>query len=412
MKVLWISHFIPYPPKAGVLIRGFSLLNQLKKKSQVDIFMFDQPRLRSTFYSSIEENLHALTDALGHEHHGRLYVHEIPSEQNKKNKLLLRARSTLSTRSYTELWLLSRLAEKNLKAILRETKYDLVHFDTISLHFLKKVIPENIPCVLDHHNIESHMMQRRANQEKNPLIKFLMKIEAAKLQKMEKLIACEYERHIVCSDQDKSRLQEITGVTRITTIPNSVILENKSKKLALSGNRILFIGGLSWYPNLQAVNFFLDHIKPELDSLGISYNIDFVGKDVPNSLRKKYGKDKKISFHGYVDDITRLYDNSSVYIAPILDGGGTKLKVLDAMANHTPLVTTTLGVEGIDVKDKQHCIIADSPQSFAKGIEMLLSNKHLSEKLANNASSLIKEKYDQNVVGKNLQDLYSRLARF
>ncbi|MEO0438435.1 MAG: hypothetical protein AAF098_16165, partial [Pseudomonadota bacterium] len=154
MKILWISHLVPYPPKAGVLIRSFNLVRELGERHALDVLTLNQPRLMADYYRTQAEGIEAAKDALS-EYVNNLWIEDIPAERSPLSRLWLIGSSFLSRDSYTIRWLKSKKMEQRLAAILAENTYDLIHIDTISLDYLRPLIPADIPLVLDHHNIES-----------------------------------------------------------------------------------------------------------------------------------------------------------------------------------------------------------------------------------------------------------------
>ena len=207
MKILWISHLVPYPPKAGVLIRSFNLVKQLGQRHEVDLFMFNQKRLLEAFYASQTEGIQAAIKALD-PYVNKHWVEPIPYEKSTFHKLLLITKSFFSRTPYTINWLESRDASKLLEEIIGNNKYDLIHFDTISLDIYRKLVHKDTKIAMNHHNIESHMMGRRAMKEKNYFKKLYFKLEYKKLHKYEKNHLPNYDGHIVCSKDDARRLWE------------------------------------------------------------------------------------------------------------------------------------------------------------------------------------------------------------
>lgn len=410
MKVLWISHLVPYPPKAGVLIRSNSLLMELSKFNDVDVFAFNQKKLLSSYYSSEEEGLAQSREALSH-YVRKQWVFGIPSEKNRAAKLWLIISSFFSVTPYSVKWLRSKEALGALTRILNENKYDLVHFDTISLDIMRTALNANVPTILDHHNIESHMMHRRCLKETNPLKKLYFKWEAIKLHWYEKKHVPCYTGNIVCSNDDDDRLSEIANVKSSAVVANGIDTDRISVRRSPEPGRLLFVGGLSWYPNIEAINYFLSEIAPMLDENNVDYQIDIIGKGAPDFLLRKYSDHKRVHFHGYVDDIRKFYSEASVYICPILDGGGTKLKVLDAMAHGLPVVGTDMACEGLDVEHGKHVLIANSPTEFVSEIQKLLDGNISGKYLGENALSLVKKKYSYEQVGIVMRKYYESIIR-
>jgi len=411
MKILWISHFIPFPPKAGLIIRSNGLIKELSKGNQVDLVMFNQPRLMATFFEEIDQGFDVSNKELS-KYTNILETLEIPGESSTYSRLWLILKSFFSTMPYTINWLKSTNASNTLQAILKNTQYDLIHFDTISLDpYFKLSQSLNTPCVMDHHNIESHMMERRALQEQSWLKKIYFTWEAKKLTRYEKKELSKYAAHITCSEDDSSRLKNLVPNAISEVVPNGVTVKNASTEYTPKNNSILFVGGLSWYPNLQGVEYLLEEVLPALNKLTTDYELNIIGEGASDALLETYKHDKKIKFLGFVESLETLYNDASAFVAPIFDGGGTKLKVLNALANNIPLVTSTLGCEGIDLIDGTHCLIADDAETMAAKLAFVLNNREQAELLSKAGEKLIKEKYSQEKVGETIRNFYSTVTK-
>lgn len=187
MKILWLSHLIPYPPKAGVLQRCYYLLKELGKYHEIDLMAFTQKDLLLSFYQDYDVGLSEARNALLKVVNDIEFL-EIPSEESIFGKHGLAAKGLFSQGGYTMNWLRSDVFVDHLKARLSENNYDLVHFDTISLAVYRKYV-KGVSVTLDHHNIESHMMLRRATKESNLFKKFYFYQEGLKIERQEKKYA-------------------------------------------------------------------------------------------------------------------------------------------------------------------------------------------------------------------------------
>jgi glycosyltransferase involved in cell wall biosynthesis len=409
MKILWVSHLVPYPPKAGVLIRSYNLVRELGSRHDVDLFMFNQEDLLGSYFSTQESGLEAARLALA-PYVKRQWVHQIPSYSSKLNRLWLITRSFFSFVPYTINWLKSDVVESKLREIVLEGGYDLIHFDTISLDVFRHVLNDGPKLVLDHHNIESHMMGRRARNELNWLKKIYFTWEYNKLAQYERNNLSNYDGHIVCSEDDRSRLLELNSHLMVEVIPNGIEFGSVLPERKIQKGKLLFIGGLSWYPNRDAIINFIDLIYPELVSEGVSFSLDIIGKSPPAQLVDAISEIGDITFHGFVDDISGYYEEANVYICPITDGGGTKLKILDAFAKKMAVVAYPVACEGIDVKHGRDILIANNPKEFSDCIIMLMEDLALCERLGEASFTLVKQKYSYDFIGQALSQFYEGIC--
>ena len=215
-----------------------------------------------------------------------------------------------------------------------------------------------------------------------------------------------------CSDIDTGRLKKISPISHIHTIPNGVDVsyfnpEPAEKKI----NSILFIGTLSWYPNIEAVNFIANNIWPLLRTQLPGTRIDIVGANPPDSIRRIADRDPNFHVHGFVDDIIPFFKEAKCYICPIKDGGGTKLKILDALSMGMAIVADPIACEGINVEDNNNILFAELAEEYVKSIKKILTQNKLREKLQKNARLLVTDEYSYGQIGKNLSSLFTHYQK-
>jgi len=403
MNILWLSHILPYPPKGGVMQRSYNLIKEIAKENEVCLFAFNQKAWLPTKEDIIKAKKEFERFCK------KVEVFELPSDKSKFAWYKLVIKSFFSKDAYTINWTKSKIMAKRIKEFLATNHIDLIHCDTIGLAEYVKDI-KGVPKVLNHHNIESHMMLRRAKREKNPLKKLYFYIEGIKLRKYEKQVCPKFDMNLVVSELDKKRLLNIALNSKVEVIPNGVDTSyfkphgNKCLK-----HNLIFAASLDYYPNEGAVIFFMQKIWPVLKKKNSNITFTITGRNPSKCIRKIASADSNINVTGYVEDVRPLIDKAEVYICPIRDGGGTKLKLLDAMAMGKAIVTTSIGAEGLEVIHEKHVLIADDPKIFASQILLLFNNPALRKYLAQNARQLVEERYSWKIIGKKLNNIYSSL---
>jgi glycosyltransferase involved in cell wall biosynthesis len=270
----------------------------------------------------------------------------------------------------------------------------------------------NIPTVLDHHNIESHMLLRRADNEANVLKKWYFRQEGRRLQSLENIICPQFTLNITCSDIDSDRLKDIAKDIHVDEVPNGVDIGYfKPENTVQLNNSLIFVGTLSWYPNVEAVRFIGHKLWPALKSAIPDITIDVVGANPPDDIKQIGEIDEDFHVHGFVDDVRPYLSRSSVYICPIKDGGGTKLKILDALAMEKAVVAHPIACEGIQVENGLNVIFAETIEDYVHSIKSLLDNNRQRLSIGKAARELIEDKYTYEKVGKKLSDLYEDCAK-
>jgi glycosyltransferase involved in cell wall biosynthesis len=409
MKILWLSHLVPYPPKAGVIQRSYHLLRQLAAGHEVDLLAFHQPALMNPL---VGDPGRGLDTAL--EHLGRFCrvqgVFPIPSDSSWHAKARLVARGAAGRSGYTMDWLRSRPYRQAVRGLVTRHRYGLLHCDTISLAACSQEAA-GVPTVIDHHNVESHMMARRAGKEPNPFKRIYFSLEAGKLRRAERVWCTAAAHNITCSDTDSTRLREVAPGAAVSTIPNGVDTDHFAPRQS-SGppRRLLFVGTMNWYPNVQAVEYLIREVVPLLRVRHPELGLDIVGANAPAWLRERAAPHPQVLFHGFVDDIRPIMGDALAFVCPISDGGGTKLKVLNALAMGVPVIAHPIACEGIDVAHGESVLFTDSPGGFVDLITRVARDQDLRRGLGLGGRALVERRYSVDVIGRTLRHLYESLA--
>ena len=410
MKILWLSHLIPYPPKGGVLQRSYNLLHEISKYHDVYLLAFVQSNIVKTMFPEEEQGKKEAMQVLS-AFCRRVKFIPIPCEQWAHGKNILALKSLVKKNPYTINWLESPIMHQTVEKWQSELHFDVVHFDTISLAPYIKYFPQT-PSVLDHHNIESHMMLRRSELETNWLKKFYFFQEGVKLQQYEKRLCRRFNIHITCSNLDSDRLREINSNILVEEIANGVDIAYFSpRNVAENPNSLIFAGGMKWYPNQKAMLYFAKQVWPLLKCEIPGINMDVIGQSPPATLLDLSARDSTFRVHGFVDDVRPYLDRAAIYVCPITDGGGTKLKILDALAMGKAIVADPIACEGIEVTENKNVLFASSPRQYVEKIQFLLKNPDIRKEVGESARQLILKSYAYLNIGKKLSQIYEKVYR-
>jgi glycosyltransferase involved in cell wall biosynthesis len=408
MKLLWLSHLVPYPPKGGALQRSYYLLREVAKYHEVHLIAFIQKRLLQNCFGGFSDGLEAARRGLS-EFCASVGFIPIPCERRVLGKNWLLFESLFTAHPYTINWLKSREMRDAIEQLIGKISVDVIHFDTISLapyrHYLS-----HYRTVLTHHNIESHMMLRRAGNEKNWLSKGYLSQEGRRLRQYERRVCPQFSINITCSKLDTERLLKLLPNLRIAEIPNGVDLEYfKPGDRTEIPNSLLFAGRLDAYPNRRAVLYIAQRLWPLLKKKIPEITIDIVGANPPRTLLGLSKRDSNFKVHGFVDDVRPYLNRASVYVCPIRDGGGTKLKMLDALAMEKAIVADPIACEGLEVRNGESVLFASTPQDYVVAVQMLLRNAEKRRQLGENGRRLVQEKYSYGSLGKKLAEIFSEI---
>lgn len=406
MRILWVSHLVPNPPKAGVLLRSHYLVKELSKHHEVDLIAFTQKGLLAPYYPTVEQGVEESKKILG-EMCGRIQFFDCPVDKSKSSKIWCALYSLVSRHPYNINWLKSSEFGECIESWHKEHKYDLIHFDTISLAPYAAPVADTA-LALDHHNVESHMLLRRASLENNWLKKIYFWQEGKRLESLEKQYCPQFQTNITCSDLDTERFQNFIPSASFKTIPNGVDTQFfKPGSTPPAKAKLIFIGTLDWYPNTRAVQYLAHKVWPLLRNKHPDMVVDIIGSKPPADLVALSEQDDRFNVHGFVDDLTPYLDNATVYVCPIDDGGGTKLKLLDAFSAGKAVVAHPVACEGLYVTDEKNVLLADTPEKYVDAIDRLILNPELRQTIETNARQHAVDHFSFASIGKQLADHYS-----
>jgi polysaccharide biosynthesis protein PslH len=404
MKILWLSHFVPYPPKGGCFQRSYNLLKEAAKNH--DIHLVALRHKASTHPVSETEKARTELERFCRQ----VRIIDVSSRNSGISLQVLAIKSLLQGKPFSVNLFRFDEMRRCIREISRSVRFHVVHYDTISLaEYFQDV--DGVPKVLNHHGVESFMVERRIANEPNPLKKLYLAIESRRLKKYEEDYCAKFDLNIAVSELDKAMLQEIAPSARFEVAENGVDVHYFSRRDDYrSRDRIIFAGRLDQYSNRDAIIHFCTNAWPLVRSAIPDMKLTIIGNNPPPRLVDIAGNDGRIELLGYVDDVRPHFARAAAVVCPIRDGGGTRIKILDAMAMGMPIVSTTIGCEGIDAVPGVDVLIADTPGEFLEKIRELSRNAALRENLGTRAREKAEKTYSWDIIGKKLSACYSGLG--
>lgn len=405
-RVLWLSHFLPWPPKGGLMQRSYYLMRELARHHDVQLVAFRQ-RAHQPDDARLDEATAALSEFVTLRH-----VSDLPEDRTAGGRSALALRSLLPGPPYTIRWGICPDYAQAVETAIEEFQPEIVHFDTVSLASYLDIVG-NIPATLNHHNIESHMLLRRAEQEKNLLKRLYFWQEGTRLARHERAVARRFRLHLVCADLDGERLVQTVGPVPFQEVPNGVDLEYFQPVGHVDEQQpdsLIFVGGLSWYPNASAMRFFVQQVWPKLVARRPQAELKIIGRNPPPDIVAAAGQDARIKVMGFVDDIRPVVAASMVYICPIFDGGGTKLKMIDAMAMGKAIVAHPVATEGLGLEHGRNVLLSKSPEELAAHCIRLFDDPGLRSSLGASARQRAEAAFGFEAIGAALAKTYAELG--
>jgi len=296
-----------------------------------------------------------------------------------------------------------------VRQLLHEEQIDVLHID--QLNMMRFVPPDwQGTVILDEHNAVWQVFERLSRGTRNPISRWLLGREAHIIRGIEGAACCRAQTVLAVSEQDQQALREVAGESAlIEIVPITVDAEHFQPIWEARNpqpNRLLTIGTMFWLPNSEGVSWWLRQGYEHLRRLCPNVTYDVVGARPPHTLQMLAGRHAGVHLHGYVADVTPFWTSTGALAVPLLSGGGVRVKILEAMAIGIPVISTTIGCEGLAVRNGEHLLVADNPEAFARACATVLRDKELALHLARNARQLILEQYDAKVALRALDSAY------
>ena len=390
-RSLVIVQVPPYPPMGGVALRNWQTLNLLKRQGEVAIF---------SIYKGGDEASKWLTQA------GFQITHYDIASPNRswfekaKNRLgVIRPDGY----PYSD-WLYTAEAARALQQLVDKFQPTLIVFEELWLYpYLKVVSPYPCKLVLDNHNVEGNKENYRLEPRKLSQIRH---IERKFVQKV--------DQTWVCSSVDAYQLQQLYGTgNTVKVIPNGVqadfYRQPHQDHTARKNRDLLFLGKFSYQPNEEAALILINEIFPGLKHRYPDAQLWLVGRDPTAAMEIAAQTHTDVYVTGMVPDVRPYLKTASIMVVPLRQGGGTRLKLLEAFASRCPVVSTSKGAEGLDVKDNYHFCVGETPEQIIERVIYLWQNKSLVQQMTENAHRLFMQKYSWNAVE---QSMFLALSEF
>jgi glycosyltransferase involved in cell wall biosynthesis len=403
MKVLWISQNLPYPPKRGVLLRNYHLLKEASKFAEVSLIAILRQDILPFFNSDTAAR--ALNEFCR-----SVEIVRLPVEDSRLRFLWVVFESLFTKAPFTVNWATSSVLFDAVERAVARAAYDVTYFDTIGLAGYRR-LAINSARVLNHHNIESGLFERRVSYEKSLLKRLYLRLEGQKLREYEATTVKDFDTNLVVSSLDASRLEEICQGASTSVVPNGVDLDYfRGSGQPPEPGRLVMVSGMNWHPNLDAVLFMIRSIWPPLSQAMPNVKLTVVGASPPREVINLANRDPRITVTGFVDDVRPYIDRAQVYLCPMRHGGGTRLKVLDALSMGAAMVATTMALEGIGVCPDRDVLVADTPEQFVRQVIRVVQDDLLRRQLGENGRSFVEREFSWAIVGRQLQGAFDRAA--
>jgi glycosyltransferase involved in cell wall biosynthesis len=400
MNVLLLTQVLPYPPDSGPKVKTWNVLKYLAQHHQVTLVSFvrgDQ------------------SDDVRHLERYCRAVHTVPMQRGVWRDLWYMVLSFLKNEPFLMVRddraamrrLVDRLASGGADS--EDTHFDVAHADQMNMaQYAARV--SGAHKIIDAHNALWLLYKRLWRTMGPGPRRWLLGRDYRLLERYEGRVCREFDAVLAVSEEDKVALEEAAGRSLdITVIPIAIdadevtVVQREPKP-----RHILHIGTMYWPPNVEAVSWFVRDVYPLIRQQCPDVQFDVVGSRPPAELLGLNDAGLGINVTGYVADPTPYLERAALMVVPLHAGGGMRVKILNALAQGIPIVSTTLGAEGIGVTSGENILVADEPADLAVACLSLLDNPDLGRRLARNGRTLVEQRYDYRRACVALDEVYAQ----
>lgn len=395
MKIIWIKAGGLVPLDAGGKIRSYHIAKELAKIHDVTLF---------TFYAEEpNDEHHTLTSIFQ-----KVVTHPLKISAGRGvGEAVSYLKSFLAPLPYSITKYCRPEVASHLREIMALEKYDVILCDFLSP---AAVIPFDlgIPVVMFTHNVEAMIWKRHWEVATNPIWRFVFKREYERMRATELRYLNESTHVLTVSDTDTAMFAKDISAAKISIIPTGVDIDYFQPVNGEEPDSLVFTGSMDWMPNEDGILYFVEEILPLIRRQRPATKLWIVGRKPGDRI--KVLADTGIEVTGRVEDIRPYIAKGAVYVVPLRVGGGTRLKIFEAMAMGKAVVSTTIGAEGLPVTNGADIILADGPQHFANEVCRLMGSRKERTRIGDGGRKLVQEKYSWTAVAKHLESVVQSFA--
>jgi len=397
MKILWVKSDFLHPTERGGQIRTLETLRRLHQRHEIHYVAYEN----AAFPEGLARASEYATRAYPLEHH--VPSHRSPAFAAQVAAGLFAALPVAISR-YRSAAMTAKIAE------LTRT----LGCDRLVCDFAAPAanIPNLGDWIVFQHNVETMIWRRHHESAPDPLRKFYFGLQANRMFAFERHVCTQAGHIIAVSREDAETMRQLFGATRISHVPTGVDTERFVPPPASPAVAdLVFIGAMDWMPNMDGIRYFVREILPLVRRRRPEVTLAIVGRTPPPAIEALAADDPKITVTGTVPDVRPYLWGAQVSIVPLRIGGGTRLKIYEAMAARVPVVSTPIGAEGLEVRDPENIRLADGPESFAGACVELLEDSAARARLAAAGAELVTSRFSWEMVSRAFEEILERGLR-
>ena len=383
MKILWVKSGGFLPLDTGGKIRSYNLLRELARRHEVSVFTF-YPQHQDDRHSELEE---FCSDVI-------LQPLALPSRASLTD-MIAYGMNMFRPVPYSMVKYCRPEVGVRLRQLLAAHNYDAIICDFL---LTAAVIPWDYPApkILFTHNVEAVIWERHWRVGRNPLWKMISWREYKTMARVERMYLRKADHILTVSDLDRDVFSRVINAQKITTIPTGVDIDYfipNGDSSAIEENNLVFTGSMDWLPNEDAIVFFAEKILPIIQKQLPAVKLWVVGRKPTQKVLALAEGNPAIEVTGAVPDIRPYMKSAAVYVVPLRIGGGTRIKIFEAMSAGKAVVSTSIGAEGLPVTNGEDIFLADQPDDFAAAVVRLVSDTRKRNRISRAARELVQSRY-------------------
>ncbi len=397
MKILFLSQVLPYPLDSGPKFRIYYVLKHLSARHRVTLLSF----VRSA--NELQHVPHLLSFCED--------VRIIPIKRSRVKDAFYLLLSLVYNRPFVVLRDCVSEMRRAVVTLVDGGSFDVVHADQLGMAQYAENL-SGVKKILDEHNAVWTILERLYRGEQNAFKRALLRRECENLKRYERSVCQKCDQVLTVTEEDRKILQSLSSddcsieVIPICIDPSAIPMVERTP----GTKRILHVGTMFWPPNIDGVLWFSKEVYPLIRREVPEAAFYIVGARPPRAMKRLGRVDPGIVVTGYVEDLLPHWRDCAVFVVPLRAGGGMRVKIIEALGRGVPVVSTTIGCEGIDVQNGKHLLVADEPREFAEAVVEIMQNDDLAASLARNGRRLVEEKYDWKIVYKKFTEVYDKIG--
>ena len=397
MRILWVKADKLLPVHSGGNIRSYHIMRHLSAHHELTFFSYYDGARDEAYERELQERLPGAVAV----HTGKRELHGAARGLDYLFRFPNRAPYAVSRFASYDV-------QDRLRAWFRERRFDVAVCDFLdaAVNFPGKL---GIPSVLFQHNVECEIWRRHALTESHPLKRLMYKAEFQKMLRYEQVRVRKFQHVIAVSENDRQLMKQWVDGSRITVVPTGVDLQQYRPGATrdAAAPLLVFVGAMDWEPNIDGVEYFCTQIWPAITAQVPGARFRIVGRN-PDKRVEQWASDA-VEVTGRVPSVLDHLKEAAVVIVPLRIGGGTRLKIYEAMATGRAVVSTTVGAEGLDVQHGEDIVLADEPSKFAEAVVTLLQDVD-SRKRYEAAAAAKAARYDWPAIGERFSEVLAKTA--